>query len=274
MKTAVVTGGNSGMGKAIAMALAKKQYRVIIHGKDPEKTKLAEKEIIAGSGNHNIESVAVDISLISGMKALAEAIRQKTNSIHTLVLSTGVILPEYIRTADGLEAGFVIQYLSRFAVTRLLGEELRNGNAKIVMVGAPVIPGAKIFFEDISLENNFSQVKAMAQEMFANHLFVQEFATRNPSPGVVINMANVGVVKTGIVRHSNLFFKLGLSLVGKSPESATKNFLYLATDEEVNFSGYFLKKPGRPGVKEKISYNAVTAARLWDLSMELIKPVL
>ena len=45
MKTAVITGGNSGIGKAVATALAKKQYRIIIHGRDPEKTRLAAEEI-------------------------------------------------------------------------------------------------------------------------------------------------------------------------------------------------------------------------------------
>jgi len=270
MKTAVITGGNSGIGKAIATALAKKNYRVIIHGRDPAKTKQAGEEIIAQSGNKMVESIAMDISVISGMRELAAEIRKRTKTIEALVLSTGVILPRYEVTPDGLEKGFVIQYLSRFAVTQFLMNELINGNAKIVMVGAPVIPGAKIFFDDITLKNNFTMVRAMAQEMFATHLFVQEFAKRNPEHKVVMNMANVGIAKTGIIRHSNIFFRLGVQLFGKSPEKAIKNFVYLASDESVNFSGYFLKRPGRPLVKEKNNYDPGVAERLWNLSMKLV----
>ncbi|MCX6273814.1 MAG: SDR family NAD(P)-dependent oxidoreductase [Bacteroidetes bacterium] len=270
MKTAVITGGNSGIGKATAIALAKKQYRVIIHGRDAEKTIQAVEEIKLKSGSSNVEGISTDISVIAGMRKLSDAIKEKTNSIDALVLSTGVILPNQVFTADGLEAGFAIQYLSRFAVTQMLMPELISGKARIVMVGAPVIKGAKIFFDDISLKNNFTMIRAMAQEMFANHLFVQEFAKRNPDNNVVMNIANVGVANTGIVRNSNLFFKIGLKLFGTSPEKAATNFVYLASDDEVSYSGYFLKKPGHPTIKEKNNFDSVVSEKLWTKSMELI----
>ena len=85
-----------------------------------------------------------------------------------------------------------------------------------------------------------------------------------------MNMANVGIAKTGIVRHSNLFFKLGVLIFGKSPEKAIKNFVYLASDESVNFSGYFLKRPGHPLVREKNNYDPAVSERLWNVSLDLI----
>lgn len=270
MKTAVITGGNSGIGKATATGLAKKGYRVIIHGRDPEKTKAAAEEIKKASGNTNIDFVTADISTIKGMKELATAVKQKTHVIEALVLSTGVILPKQIITSDGLEMGFVVQYLSRFAVTHLLMAELKKGKARIVMVGAPVIKGARIFFDDLALKNNFTMIRAMAQEMFANHLFVQEFARRHPGNEVVINMSHPGVAKTSITRHSNFLFKIGLALFGRSPESAAGNFVFLASDQSVSFSGYFLTKPGKPNVKEKMQHDTQVAERLWNKSLELI----
>lgn len=274
MKTAVITGGNSGVGKAVAVQLAQQGYRVIIHGREASKTQLAAEEIKTLSGNSNVEYVVADVSVIKGMKALADAVKQKTGSIEALVLSTGVILPNHIITADGLEAGFAIQYLSRFTVTQLLLPELTKGNAKIVMVGAPKLRNAAIFFDDIALKNNFSMIRAMGQEMFANHLFVQEFAKRHPNNEVVMNMAHVGIAKTSIIRNVNFLFKLMVNIVGKSPEAAAKNFVFLASDKSVNFSGYFFKKPGNTSVKEKIQYDAATSERLWNKSMELIAPVL
>jgi NAD(P)-dependent dehydrogenase (short-subunit alcohol dehydrogenase family) len=274
MKTAVITGGNSGIGKATATLLAKKGYRVIIHGRDSEKTKQAAEEIKTISGNINVDYIVADVSLIKGMKQLADAIKQKTDTIDTLVLSTGVILPKHIITGDGLEAGFVIQYLSRFTLTQLLMPELKKGKAKIVLVGAPLMKGAAIFFDDIALKNNFTMMKALAQEMFANHLFVQEFAKRNPNSDVVMNIAHVGIAKTGIMRESNFFLKALVSLFGKSPEKASGNFVFLGTDDSVNFSGYFFPKPANTSAKEKISHHAAVAEKLWNKSMEIIKPVL
>lgn len=274
MKTAVITGGSSGMGKAIATFLASKNFRVIIHGRDGGKTAAAAEEIRNRTGNPRVDFIVADVSTLQGMKLLADGVRGMAEEIHALVLSTGVILPDYHRTEDGLEKGFVIQYLSRFAVTQLWMPLLIKGNAKVVMVGASVLPGAKIYFDDLSLKNNFTMTRAMAQEMFANHLFVQEFATRHPDRSVVMNMANVGVVKTDIVRHSHPVFKWLLGLVGRSPESAAKNFVYLASDEAVNFSGYYLRWPGRHRWKSKIKYSDEIAAKLWDKSMELIRPIL
>jgi len=274
MKTAVITGGTGGIGNAVATALAKKQFRVIIHGKDPQKINQAQQEIRHASGNSEVETVLADVSTLRGMKELAEAIKSKTDTIHALVLSTGVILPKREITPDGLEKGFVIQYLSRFAVTNLLMSELKKGKAHIVSVVAPVIAGAKIHFEDISLEKNFTMVRAMAQEMFANHLFVQEFAKRHPENDVLINMANPGLADTGILRRWPSPLRWAYKLIAHKPEVAAQNFVYLASDESVNFSGYYLKKPGKQKVKEKASHDPIVAEKLWEKSLELIRPIL
>ena len=116
-------------------------------------------------------------------------------------------------------------------------------------------------------------MRAMGQEMFANHLFVQEFARRNPGNEVVMNILHVGIAKTGIMRETNFFLRLLVDVFGKSPEAAASNTVFLASDESVNFSGYFLKKPGKPSVREKLAHDAATAERLWNKSMELIKPL-
>jgi NAD(P)-dependent dehydrogenase (short-subunit alcohol dehydrogenase family) len=270
MKTALITGGNSGIGKAAASGLAKLGYNIIIHGKDLSKTIQAVNDIKTISGNNQVDYIVSDISNIMGIKELAEKVKQKTNSIHALVLSTGVILPTYHVTADGLEEGFVVQYLSRFGVTYHLMNELKNGKAKIIHVAAPVLKNATIFFDDIALKTNFSMMKAMAQEMFSNHLFTQEFARRNPDNGIVMNMAHPGIVKTGILRNSNFLLRGIVNTIGKSPEAASKNILFLANDDKVTYSGYFLKKPGNPEIKEKIQYDPVIAQKLWDKSLELI----
>jgi NAD(P)-dependent dehydrogenase (short-subunit alcohol dehydrogenase family) len=274
MKTAVITGGNSGVGKAIAIGLAKKGYRVIVQGRDASKTAEAVKEIKKNSANNNVDHIIADISVVKGMKALVEAIKQKTNFIEAMVFSAGVILPHRVLTADGLETGFAIQYLSRFALTQLLLPELKKGMAKIVHVGAPVMKGATIFFDDIAMKNNFTMLKALAQEMFANHLFVQEFAKQNQGKELTMNIAHVGIAKTDILRNSNFLFRVLLNIIGKSAETASGNFIYLASDESVDFSGYFLKKPGNTVLKEKILYDPVLTGKLWNESMKLIQAIL
>jgi NAD(P)-dependent dehydrogenase (short-subunit alcohol dehydrogenase family) len=270
MKTAVITGGNGGVGKAVAKALASKGFRVIIHGRQTQKTISAAEEIKKTSGNEQVDYVVADISTIKGMKKLADGIRQKTTSIEVLVLSTGVILPKHILTEDELEAGFAIQYLARFAMTQMLKQELKNGQARIVLVGAPKLRNAHIYLDNLALKNNFSMLRAMGQEMYANHLFVQEFAKLHAHDGILINMAHVGIANTGIMRQANFLMRMAIKLVGKSPEEVAGNFVYLATDPSVDFSGYFLGKPGKPEEKEKIAYDEALAEKLWNKSLDLL----
>jgi NAD(P)-dependent dehydrogenase (short-subunit alcohol dehydrogenase family) len=269
MKTAVVAGGNSGVGKATSIALAKKGYRVIIHGRDPQKTKAAADEIAAASGNKNIEFVAADVSKISGMKELADAIKKKTDTIDVLVLSTGVILPTHQVTPDDLEMGFAIQYLSRFALVQQLMPELKkSGKARIVNIGAPTMKKATIYFDDISFKKDFSMMKALGQEMLAIHLMVQEFAKRNTSPDVLMNVMHVGIAKTGIMRETNFFLRMMVGLFGRSPDRPAKQALHLATDDSVNSSGYFYPNPDKRDKKEKVQHDAAMSAKLWDWSLE------
>ena len=269
-KTAVITGGNSGIGKAIALELAFKGYRIIIHGKDAEKTKTAAMEISKISGNARIDYIAIDISTVLGMKNLASAIKSKTSSIDALVLSTGVILSKHILTQDGLEKGFAIQYLSRFATVQFLMDELMKGNAKIVLVGASKLWNAKVYLDDIALSKNFTMFRAMAQEMYCNHLFVQEFAKRYPNGPLLINMGNVGVSPTGITRNMSFILRWMVKLIGRSAEKVAKNFAYLASDPQVDFTGYFLNNPANKKSKTKIGYDDQTASQLWEKSMFLI----
>lgn len=268
MKTAIILGGNSGMGKATAKALAKKGYRIIIHGRDEQKTQAALDELKKESGSTNIEAVTGDLSSVAGMKKVAAAIQQKVSAIDVLVLSTGVILPKRVETADGLEGAFAAQYLCRFALVNYLVPQLKQSSSpRIVSVGAPKMKKAEIYFDDLSLKNNHSMIRSMGQAMYSNHLFVQEFAKRHAIP---INILHVGLAKTGVSREMNGFMRGMLNLFSKSPDAMTTNILFLADDPSATFSGYFLPKPGHPEVKEKIAYDAALAEKLWDTSMKLI----
>ncbi len=271
MKTVFIAGGNSGIGKATAIELAKKGYKMIIHGRNAKKTEEAIAEIKTKSGNTNVDFIVADLSSISEMKRVALEVQKKTDVIDILVLSTGVILPSRIETKDGLDAAFATQYLCRFALANLLKPQLEKAQSpRIVMVGAPTMKKAKIHFDDLSLKNHFSMMKSMGQAMLANHMFVQEFAKRNSDNKIKINMHHVGLAKTGVIRESGFFLKSLVKIFGTTAEKACANTLYLADNEKVNFSGYFLPKPGKPEEKTLIQFDSVITEKLWNKSKELI----
>jgi len=271
MKTVFIAGGNSGIGKATAIELAKKGYKIIIHGRDPKKTAEALTEIKSKSGNQNVDSITADLSTVSEMKRLAAEVQKRTDVIHILVLSTGVILAKRKETKDGLDAAFAAQYLCRFALVNLLMPQLKNAPlARIVMVGAPTMKKAQIHFDDLSLKNNFTMMRSMGQAMLANHMFVQEFAKRNPDNKITINMHHVGLAKTGVTRESGFFLKALVNVFGTTADKACFNTVYLAENEKANYSGYFLPKPGKPESRQLIQFDPLVTEKLWQRSLELI----
>ena len=85
MKTAVITGGNSRVGKATAIALSTLGYRVIIHGRDTAKTAQALTEVNAHSPDKNADAVTGDMSTVAGIKKVAADIQKLTDVIDVLV---------------------------------------------------------------------------------------------------------------------------------------------------------------------------------------------
>ncbi|HTF03856.1 MAG TPA: SDR family NAD(P)-dependent oxidoreductase [Bacteroidia bacterium] len=272
MKTAVITGGNSGIGKATAIALSTLGYRVIIHGRDAIKTAQAVTEINAHSRNKNVDAVTGDMSTIAGMKKVASEIQKLTDIIDVLVLSTGVIYSKRVTTSDGLDTPFVTQYLCRFAMVQELFPLLNKAeSARIVHVGAPTMKKAQVFFDDLALKNNFTMMTSMGQAMLSCHLFVQEFSKRHPDNKITMNIMHVGISKTGIAREISWLFRTMINTFGTSPEKACRNAVFLADNKAANFSGYFLPTPGKPEKKEKISFDPKLAEKLWETSEKLIQ---
>lgn len=271
-RTILITGGTGGIGKAAAMSLAQQGNDIIIQGRDAAKGKMIADEISKINGSTG-RFIAADISSIEGIKNLAAEIKKLTNKIDVLIYSTGTLNTERRETNDGLDEGFVVNYLCKFMLDSLLLEELKKGEGRIIVVGAPLMKSAAIHFDDLQLKSGYALFKMMAQSMLAVHMHAQEFAKRNgthPS----INIIHPGVVKTGIDRNMKGFLKIMFTIFGplisNSAGKAVVNIMALANAENPE-SGYFYPKVAKPAVKQKINLDASIVTKLWDESMKISK---
>ncbi len=87
-KVAIVTGGGSGIGRAIAVAFAREGAKVVISGRDQKKLDAAAKGI-----GGNCLTVSADLSSSADIKKLVDATVQRFQQIHILVNNAGVLLP-------------------------------------------------------------------------------------------------------------------------------------------------------------------------------------
>jgi NAD(P)-dependent dehydrogenase (short-subunit alcohol dehydrogenase family) len=271
-RTILVIGGTGGIGKAVAFALAKQGNDFIIQGRDIEKGKTIVAEISKLNGS-TATFIAADMHSVESIKNLAAEIKKLTTKIDIAIYSSGTLNSVRKESKDGLDEGFLVNYLNKFMLDTLLLEELKRGEGRIIIVGAPLMKNAAINFDDLHSKNNYALFKAMGQAMLAVHMHVQEFAKRNgahPS----INVINPGVVKSGIDRNVTGFLKVMLRafgpLISNSSEKAVVNIMELATTKNIE-SGYFYPKVAKPEAKVKVSLDAATATKLWDESLNLAK---
>jgi NAD(P)-dependent dehydrogenase (short-subunit alcohol dehydrogenase family) len=84
-KVILVTGASDGIGKLTATTLAKQGHTITIHGRNRQKTEAALAEIKRESGNRNVEMLLGDFLSLAGVKAFAEAIKEKYDHLDVLI---------------------------------------------------------------------------------------------------------------------------------------------------------------------------------------------
>src|SRR6267378_177113 len=273
-KTCLITGGNSGIGKATALGLARMGANIVIVSRSKEKGEAALAEIIAKSGNRNVELMLADMSSQDSIRRLASDFKAGHGKLHLLVNNAGVYLTRRTTTVDGLESTFAINHLGPFLLTNLLLDLLKaSAPSRIVNVSSDAHNGAKVNFEDLQGEKKFSGWHAYAQSKLAMILFTHELAKKLDGTGVTVNSAHPGVVRTNFANNNGLV-TFGFRLMRPffiSPKSAAKRILYVATSSDLEgvTGKYFTKMHEAKSSQE--SYDDDSAKRLWQISEQLTK---
>jgi len=131
----IVTGGNSGIGRATAGALAAAGHSVMIACRTIPKAEQAAAEL-AG----NVEVRHLDLADLSSVRRFTDSVE----TVDVLVNNAGVMSQTLPRTADGFEPHIGTNYLGHFALTCLLGNKIKD---RVISVGS-----ASYMFGRIRLE--------------------------------------------------------------------------------------------------------------------------
>jgi len=274
-KVSLVTGANSGIGKATALGLAKLNATVVIVSRDKDKGEAAQYEVRTLSGNKNIDAMVCDLSSLDSVRELAHDFKGRYKRLDVLVNNAGVFLPKRIQTVDGLEATFATNHLGHFLLTNLLLDLLKNSApSRIINLTSSAHRGTEIDFEDLQGEKKYSGYHAYSQSKLANVLFTYQLAKKLDGTGVTVNCLHPGVVRTGFGKDQaglmNILVRIGSPFM-MSPEKAAKAAVYLATSPEVqSVNGKHFSK-GREEKSSSESYDTASAERLWNVSAELTK---
>ena len=271
----MVTGGNSGVGKETAVGLASLGGNVVIVCRNKNKGEAAWAEVKAKSGNENIHLMLADLSSLKSVRDLADAFKSKYDKLNVLVNNAGEILSRRHVTVDGLERTFSSNHLGHFLLTNLLLDVIRDSApARILNITSEAHRGAKIHFDDLQGEKNYSAFRAYGQAKLANVLFTYELAKKLEGTGVIANCLHPGVVRTGFGHDDSGLMSLVIWIASPffmSAEKAARAVTKLATSHELeSISGKYFSKVKEARSSEE-SYDEETARHLWRVSEELTK---
>ncbi|MFQ6124538.1 MAG: SDR family oxidoreductase [Candidatus Heimdallarchaeota archaeon] len=275
-KVCLVTGANSGIGKATALGLAEQGARVVMVCRNQRRGEATMDEIKEKTGNDLVDLMIADLSSQQSIRQLA-ALFKKKYPLHVLINNAGVFLTKRSLTVDGIETTFAVNHLAYFLLTNLLLDVLKaNAPARVINVSSESHRGAVINFDNLQGEKKYSGLKAYNQSKLANILFTYELAKKLKGTGITVNCLHPGFTRTklGHDQDNSRIFRVGLKLAqlfGASPEKGAQTSIYLATSPDVeNITGkYFINKKQVKSSNE--SYNEAIAHRLWQVSAELTK---
>ena len=274
-KTVLVTGGTGGIGKATATGLAALGARVAITGRDVARTRAVAAGIAAAAGNPAVDPFAADMSSQAEVRRLAREILDAYPRLHVLVNNVGGFWATRRVTADGLEHTFAVNHLAGFLLTNLLLDRLTaSAPARVVTVSSGVHGTGKIDFDDLQGEHDYSGQRAYAQSKLANIMFTYELARRLHGTGVSATTLHPGVVRTGFAAEDpSPMFKIALPLIRpflKTPRKGAATSIHLASSPDVEGVTGTYFADSKPKTSSKSSYDEAAAARLWQVSVDLV----
>ena len=268
-KICIVTGGNSGIGKATVEGLARRGATVVIACRDADRGQAALREIAANSGSKDLHVMPLDLASLTSVRAFAAAFVAKFARLDVLVANAGIMTRKRQMTADGFEMDFGVNHVGHFLLTELLLPLLKSSApARIVVVSSSMHASGTIDFDDLASEKSWRG--AYPRSKLANMLFVRALAKRLAGSGVVVNGLHPGVIATELARDYPAPIRLMARWFFKSPEQGARTSLYLATaPEAAEVSGrYFVNsKEKQPGVA---ALDDALAERLWTETERLV----
>jgi len=158
----MITGANSGIGKATAIGLAKLGAHLVLVCRSKEKAEEAIKEIKEKSGKESVDLFLADIASQKEIHNLVEEFKNKYEKLDVLINNAGVNLHKRTLTEDGIEITFAVNYLAQFMLSNLLFDNIKKGDPARIVNVASSVQSKSIDFENLNGEKNYGQLKAYA----------------------------------------------------------------------------------------------------------------
>jgi NAD(P)-dependent dehydrogenase (short-subunit alcohol dehydrogenase family) len=283
-KTAVVTGGNAGLGYETVKALAESGATVVMASRNEEKARFARQSILATNPEAEIEIVSLDLASLDSVQSAVDEITAEHETIDILVNNAGLMALPQQTTDDGFEMQFGVNHLGHWAFTAgLLPTIAGTPGARVVTVTSTAHHmGRGVSPDDPHLKNGYGPWKAYGQSKLANYYFaigLQRFFETNgvdatsllAHPGLSHTNLQVNTVDEGGGGWSAPMWSWLAAQIGMEADTGALPQLRAATDTSARGGEFYAPRYGNNGVPVKRpvlrKYGMDDAiANLWNVS--------
>lgn len=275
-KIMLITGANSGIGKAAAIQLTQLGATVILACRSLERGASALAEVKTAAQSEKVALMQVDLASQASIRQFAKAYKTRYTRLDGLIHNAANFdqtLKQPVLTEDGVETIFATNHVGPFLLTHLLLDMLKAGvPSRILTVaskGLMAYPNLDIEFDNLNGQRKFSTSHAYYHSKLAQVMFTYMLAERLKGSGITVNCVRVTNVAIPEERLTHLpgwlrklyALKRSLSI---TPERQAETYTYLAADSDVQeTSGGYWDENNRPVRSSSKSYNRETQQRLW-----------
>jgi retinol dehydrogenase-12 len=165
----IITGGNSGIGKAAAVGIAKKGFHTVIVARDEARGRAAKEEIQSTGGSGKVDLVLGDLGSLDATRRLAGDLLSRYDRIDVLINNAGLWNSTRTETPDGLEITFAVNHLAHFLLTNFLLNRIKDSApSRIINVSSALHRDGSIDFLDLQAEHSYGKVQAYSNSKLCN----------------------------------------------------------------------------------------------------------
>lgn len=282
-KVAIVTGANIGLGYETALALAKKESTVILACRSLSKAQKAKDKILKEVPEADLEVILIDLNSLESVREFAMKFSQKYSRLDFLIANAGIMMPPFQTTKDGFESQFGVNFLAHFLLVNRLFPILKNTlGSRVVMLSSLAHKNAKINFDNLNAEKNYSSWKAYGQSKLSCLIFAYELQRRIDDENLKVKSlaAHPGFSSTNLGHLLPSFgaklFGPFASFIGQDAKSGALPILQAALDPSVKGGEYFgpsgfkeIKGPPKEVSSSSRSHDLLAASKLWTKAEEM-----
>lgn len=284
-RVAMITGGNSGIGFAVALKLAARGIGVMLASRNQQASAQAMARIRAVHPSAVVESIPLDLSSFASVRQCASAFQSKGYPLHILINNAGGSVPgrQASFTVDGFELTFGTNHLGHFLLTALLLEDLkRSAPARVITVSSELHnpayaggPAPDFDYDNLKGEKYYQPQVFYRNSKLANMWFAYELQRRLAGTRVTSNAVCPGFVPAAIAARrksavERLFYAQVMTRMpfARSLEQASESYLFAAADPALEGVGGRFIVDGKEKRSSDESYDEAKARRLWELSRQ------